>query len=62
VERFSKQVGITELTRPIVEELISEVKIYTPERIEIVFNYADEYAKLMTLTSTDNTKKRRKAV
>ncbi|GHV32068.1 hypothetical protein FACS18949_01950 [Clostridia bacterium] len=60
VERFSKQVGITELTRPIIEELISEVKIYSPERIEIVFNYADEYAKLLALTSTTNKPNRRK--
>jgi hypothetical protein len=60
VERFSKQVGIIELTRPIVEELISEVKIYSPERIEIVFNYADEYAKIAELTATPNSTKRRK--
>jgi hypothetical protein len=61
VERFGRQVGITELTRPIVEELISEVKIYSPERIEIVFNYADEYAEIAVLTS-EPTKKWRKAV
>jgi uncharacterized coiled-coil protein SlyX len=60
IERFSKQVGITELTRPIVEELISEIKVYSPERIEIVFNYADEYAKILELTSVDG-KKRKKA-
>ncbi|GHU87728.1 recombinase [Clostridia bacterium] len=60
VERFSRQVGITELTRPIVEELISVVKVYSPERIEIVFNYADEYAKLLALTNTTNKPNRRK--
>ena len=59
VERFSKQVGITELTRPILEELVSEVKVYSPERIEIVFNYADEYAKILALTSANNTKRRK---
>jgi hypothetical protein len=60
VERFSKQVGISELTRPIVEELISEVKIYSPERIEVVFNFADEYAKIAAQTAQTGTKNRRK--
>jgi hypothetical protein len=60
VERFSRQAGITELTRPIIEELVREVRIYSPERIEIVFNYADEYAKILELTNT-NTKSRRKS-
>ena len=49
VERFSKYVGIQELTRPVVEEFISEIKVYGSDRIEIVFNYADEYAKLTEL-------------
>jgi DNA invertase Pin-like site-specific DNA recombinase len=64
VERFSRQVGITELTRPIVEELIREVRIYSPERIEIVFNYADAYAKVVELTAANgaDNKKRRRAV
>ena len=59
VERFSKQVGITELTRPIIEELISEVKVYSPERIEIVFNYADEYAKILELMNVNNMNRRK---
>jgi len=59
IERFSKQVGITELTRPIVEELISEIKVYSPERIEIVFNYADEYAKIVELTNNNNANRRK---
>ncbi|MCL2053348.1 MAG: recombinase family protein [Oscillospiraceae bacterium] len=57
VERFSKQVGITELTRPIVEELINTIKVYAPDRIEIVFNYSDEYAKILELTSVGNKKR-----
>jgi hypothetical protein len=50
VERFSKQAGITKLTREVVEEFISEIKMYSPERIEIIFNYSDEYAKIAELT------------
>jgi DNA invertase Pin-like site-specific DNA recombinase len=52
VERFGKQVGITELTRGIIEEFISEIKVYSPERIEIIFNYADEYEKIAGLVKT----------
>jgi hypothetical protein len=51
VEHFSKQVGITELTRAVVEVFIQEIKVYSPERIEIIFNYADEYKKILTLTN-----------
>jgi DNA invertase Pin-like site-specific DNA recombinase len=46
VERFSKQSGITELTRSIVEEFVKEIKVFAADRIEIVFNYADEYEKI----------------
>jgi len=42
-DRFSRQVGITELTYEVVQEFIKVVKVYTPDRIEVVFNYADEF-------------------
>jgi hypothetical protein len=47
VERYSRQVGLTELTREVVTEFVREVKVYAPDRIEVVFNFADEYAKVM---------------
>lgn len=59
VERFSKQSGIQELTRAVVEEFISEIKVYAADRIEILFNYDDEYDKIAALL--DNTKKKRRA-
>jgi hypothetical protein len=43
LERFSKQIGIRELSREVVDELIKAVIIHAPDRIEIVLNYADEY-------------------
>jgi chromosome segregation ATPase len=55
VEQFSKQAGITELTRAMVEEFIQEIKVFSPERIEIIFNYADEYKKILDLTKSDVT-------
>ena len=58
VERFSKHIGIQELTRPVIEEFISEIRIYAADRIEIVFNYADEYAKAAELANDDNPKRR----
>jgi DNA invertase Pin-like site-specific DNA recombinase len=59
VERFSKQAGITELTRAVVEEFICGIKVYSPERIEITFNYADEYEKILALTGKSETKRRK---
>ena len=50
--------GIQELTRPVIEEFISEIRIYAADRIEIVFNYADEYAKAAELANDDNPKRR----
>jgi len=60
VERFSKHFGIQELTREVVEEFISVIKVYAVDRIEIVFNYADEYAKAAELVS-DTKSNRKKA-
>jgi hypothetical protein len=59
VERYCKQAGIQELTRAVVVEFISEIKVYAGGRIEIIFNYADEYAKLAALF--DGGKKKRGA-
>jgi hypothetical protein len=44
-KRFSQQVGITELTREVVQEFVQRVNVHAPDRIEVVFNYADEYEK-----------------
>lgn len=44
VERFGKQVGIQTLTREVVDEFVKSIYIYAPDRIEIMLNYADEYA------------------
>jgi hypothetical protein len=49
VVRFGAQSGIQELTRVVVEEFISEVRVYSADRIEVVFSYADEYEKLAAL-------------
>jgi DNA repair exonuclease SbcCD ATPase subunit len=49
IERFSRQAGLQELTRGIVEELISEIKVYAADHIEVVFSFADEYAQTAAL-------------
>jgi len=58
VERFSRHAGLEELTRKIVEEFVSEIKVYAAERIEIVFNFADEYAKTAALIEQPKKKRR----
>lgn len=60
VERFSKQAGITELTKDVVDEFIKEVRVYSPERIEVIFSYADEYERIAAITDAITKKKRRK--
>jgi hypothetical protein len=60
IERFSKQVGITELTKDVVDEFIKEIRVYSPERIEVIFNYADEYERVAAIADADATKKKRR--
>ena len=47
VERFSRQAGINELSREVVDEFIKAIHVHTPDRIEITLNYADEYEKIV---------------
>jgi hypothetical protein len=44
--KLSKLTGIEMLTEEVVNEFVSEIKVYSPDRIEVVFNFADEFAKL----------------
>ena len=43
VERFSGYGGLSELTREVVERFVGEVRVFSPEKIEVVFSFADEY-------------------
>jgi len=43
---FSGNGDIEKLTCELVEAFISEVKVFSAEKIEIIFNFADEYATL----------------
>ena len=54
VERFSKQVNITELTRVIVDEFVEAIHVYAPDRIEVTLNYVDEFEKLQAFTESNN--------
>lgn len=47
---FGDKVSITELTRDIVEQLVSVIYVYSNNRVEIVFKYRDEIEKLLVLT------------
>jgi DNA invertase Pin-like site-specific DNA recombinase len=58
IERFSKQTGLQELTRAAVEEFINEVRVYTADRIEVIFNFSDEYAKIAALVEQPKRKRR----
>ncbi len=47
VERFKDHARIQKLTQPLVDELVKMVYIYDSKHIEVVLNYADEYAELL---------------
>lgn len=44
---FRKYGNVTELTRPMLLELVKEIRVYDENRIEIELNFRDEYAQLM---------------
>jgi DNA invertase Pin-like site-specific DNA recombinase len=44
IECYTKLDGITELTKELVGETVKEVRIYSPERIEIVWTYGDPFS------------------
>lgn len=44
---FRKYGTITELTRPMLLELVREIRVYDENRIEIELNFRDEYAQLI---------------
>ena len=44
---FRKYGTITELTRPMLLELVKEIRVYDENRIEIELNFRDEFAQLM---------------
>lgn len=44
---FRKYGTITELTRPMLMELVKEIRVYDENRIEIELNFRDEFAQLL---------------
>lgn len=50
VDRFNTLTGIDTLTWEIVDEFIDSVNVYSPDRIEIALNYADDYAKTVSIS------------
>lgn len=44
---FRKYGTVTELTRPMLLELVKEIRVYDENRIEIELNFRDEYARLL---------------
>jgi len=51
-KRLIELSGIEELTRELVLEFVTEIKVYTPERIEITWRYGDVFQQLLT-TATE---------
>jgi len=46
VKRLTQLSGIEELTRELVLEFVSEIKVYLPERIEITWHYGDAFEQM----------------
>lgn len=47
VEHFKSMQEIKELTRELVDELVSSIYVYSEKEIEIVWNFADDYARVI---------------
>lgn len=57
---FRKYGTVTELTRPMLLELVKEIRVYDENRVEIELNFRDEYSQLleyleMNKNAIDNT-------
>ena len=47
VASFQKYIGVEELTAEIVSDVLSEVRVFPNGRLEIVWNYNEDYKKLL---------------
>lgn len=47
VDSFQKYAAIEELTKEIVEDVLKEIRIYPGGRFEIVWNYQEEFEKIL---------------
>lgn len=47
VSTFDKYVAIDEINKDIIDEVLKEVRVYSDGRLEIVWNYCDEYEKMV---------------
>ena len=53
LSNFRKYGTITELTRPMLVELVKEIRVFDGNRIEIELNFRDAYAQLMEYLETN---------
>lgn len=62
VAGFQKYIGVEEITREMVSDVLSEVLVYPDGRLEIVWNYGADYKKLLLdLTGERNVDKKGKS-
>ena len=61
VNRYVSQTGITILTREVVEMFIHQVRVYDSDKLEIIFNFADEYALIEQKLHHYKTKRTKKS-
>ena len=54
VKRLTQLSGIEELTRELVLEFVSEIKVYSPEHIEITWHYGDAFEQMLQGEGFDN--------
>ena len=47
ISTFSKYEFVSEVTRELVDELVESINVFEPNRIEITFNFADDYEKVV---------------
>ncbi|MCL2402421.1 MAG: DUF4368 domain-containing protein, partial [Oscillospiraceae bacterium] len=47
-KRLIELTGIQELTRELVLEFVSEIKVHNPEHIEIIWKYGDAFEQMLS--------------
>ena len=47
VASFQQYIGVEEITREIVSDVLKEVRIFPDGRLEIVWNYGEDYRKIL---------------
>ena len=56
LKMFEGKTKLEKLTRDVSEQLIDEIKVYSKQRVEVIFKYQDDFEKAMMLRDSIESK------